>query len=128
MRGFVTALIWFCAAGVASAKDEKAKDDPKAAVVGKWESQGEDRKPLEFFEDGTAKIGFVKKDGKWLIAEGTYTVSDAGRVAFKGGHDGVTLGLYWTLKDGVLVSPGPPMPMLRFVKVKEEKKKGDDKK
>ncbi len=103
-------------------------DDLKATVVGKWESAGDTANfakiPLEFLADGTAKVGVIKENGVWVIAEGKYTVSKEGRVDFEGkfGESG-TLGQHWTLKDNVLVGPRGPNPMVNWVKVKENKEK-----
>jgi uncharacterized protein (TIGR03066 family) len=105
-----------------------AAEDLKTSVVGKWESAGDtanpSKIPLEFCADGTAKVGVVKENGVWVIAEGKYTVSKEGRVDFEGkfGESG-TLGQHWTLKDGVLVGPRGPNPMVNWVKVKEDKEK-----
>lgn len=104
------------------------KDDPKAvekmtaAVVGKWVSDDDHKIPLEFGKNGTAKVGFIVEDGKWLIAEGTFTVSGKGVVKSKTMSGGSMLYSSWTLKDDTLIGSHGPRPMVKWVKVKEEKK------
>jgi hypothetical protein len=102
--------------------DPKAGEAVKAAVVGKWVSDDDQKNPLEFLPDGTAKVGFIVEKGAWLIATGTYTVSDQGTVEAKTTHEGSTLFQSWTLKDGVLLGSRGPNPMVRWVKVGGEKK------
>src|SRR5262249_50259272 len=78
-----------------------AKSDPKAeaairaVVVGKWVSDDDEKIPLEFLKDGTAKVGFFKEKGAWVIATGTYTVSDSGSVRCEVRHEGSTLFQAW---------------------------------
>src|SRR5262249_34826366 len=102
--------------------DDKEKDDLKSAVVGKWVSRDEELPPLEFFKDGTAKVGFIKRDGKWLIADGTWTISEKGRVECDATHGGVRLKEWWNLKDGERVGGRGPRPMVKWGKVKEKGK------
>jgi uncharacterized protein (TIGR03066 family) len=102
--------------------DEKDKEDLKAAVVGKWVSRDDEQLPLEFFKDGTAKVGFIKRDGKWLIGDGTWTISEKGRVECDATHGGVRFGQWWNLKDGELIGPRGPKPIVTWVKVKEKEK------
>jgi uncharacterized protein (TIGR03066 family) len=102
------------------------KDDPKGAeemkklLVGKWISDDDQKVPLEFLKDGSAKVGFIVEEGKWLIAEGTFTVSGKGLVKSKTMHAGSTLFSSWTLKDGVLVGSHGPKPMVKWVKAKPQ--------
>src|SRR6266478_2300237 len=39
----------------------------------KWVSDDDEKIPLEFLKDGTAKVGFFKEKGAWVIATGTYS-------------------------------------------------------
>jgi uncharacterized protein (TIGR03066 family) len=119
-------MVWLALAsgvGLAGLPAARAREGPKSAVVGQWASDDAERIPLEFRKDGTARIGFIKKKGKWLIATGKYTVSDKGRVECEARCEGVTLREFWTLKDGVLVGARGPNPMVKWVKVKQGKKK-----
>jgi uncharacterized protein (TIGR03066 family) len=105
---------------LAPAKPEpKAEAAAKAVVVGKWVSDDDEKNPLEFLKDGTAKVGFIKEKGQWLIATGTYTVSDRGSVKCEVQYEGSTLFEAWQLKDGNLVGSRGPRPVVRWVKVKE---------
>jgi uncharacterized protein (TIGR03066 family) len=101
-------------------EDPKAVEKMTAAVVGKWVSDDERKIPLEFSKDGTAKVGFIKENDKWLIAEGTFTVSGNGIVKSKTTHGGSMLYSSWTLKDGALIGSHGPRPMVKWVKVKEK--------
>ena len=120
MRAMIVICLTLGTFSLRAAAQEKA--DPKTAVIGKWLSDDEDRLPLEFFKDGTAKIGFIREKGKWLIATGKYTVSDKGRVECDGTYKDTTFKSWWNLKDGVLVGPSGPNPMVRWVKVKKDEK------
>jgi uncharacterized protein (TIGR03066 family) len=99
-------------------RDPKAEAAMKAVVVGKWVSDDKERIPLEFRKDGTAKVGFFKEKGKWVIATGTYTVSDQGSVKCEVRYEGSTLFQAWNMKDGTLVGSHGPRPVVRWVKVK----------
>jgi uncharacterized protein (TIGR03066 family) len=101
--------------------DPKAGAAMKAVVVGKWVSDDNERIPLEFLKDGTAKVGFFKEKGEWVIATGTYTVSDQGSVKCEVRYEGSTLFQSWNMKDGVLVGSHGPRPVVRWMKVKEGK-------
>lgn len=114
---------------LSTAAEQEGKTDLKAALVGKWQSDDAQKHPIEFLKDGTAKVGFIKKRGKWLINSGKWTVSEEGYVEVKGKvkgtpDEGVSFKDWWNLKDGVLVGPwGPNKKMLKWVKVKPEEKK-----
>jgi hypothetical protein len=92
----------------------------KGNVVGQWASDDDEKIPLAFLKDGTANAGFIKQDGKWLIASGTYTVSDTGRVQCQAKYEGSTLFKSSTPKDDILVRSHGPRPPVRWVKVKED--------
>jgi hypothetical protein len=104
------------------APDPKAGAAMTAVVAGKWVSDDDEKIPLEFLKDGTAKVGFFKEKGAWVIATGTYTVSDKGSVKCEVRYEGSTLFQAWNLKDGALVGSHGPSPMVRWVKVKEDKR------
>ena len=104
---------------IARAPDPKAGAATTAAVVGKWVSDDDERIPLEFLKDGTAKVGFFKEKGDWVIATGTYTISDKGSVKCQVRYEGSTLFQTWEVKDGALVGSRGPRPVVRWLKVKE---------
>jgi uncharacterized protein (TIGR03066 family) len=106
---------------IARAPDPKAGAATTAAVVGKWVSDDDERIPLEFLKDGTAKVGFFKEKGAWVIATGTYSVSDQGAVKCEVRYEGSTLFQAWQVRDGALVGSHGPRPVVRWVKVKEDK-------
>jgi uncharacterized protein (TIGR03066 family) len=101
--------------------DPKAGAAIKAVVVGKWVSDDNERIPLQFLKDGTAKVGFFKEKGEWVMATGTYTVSDQGSVKCEVRYEGSTLFQAWNMKDGALVGSHGPRPVVRWMKVKEGK-------
>ena len=94
---------------------EPAKDKD---IVGTWHSQDDDKEPLVFEKDGTFKCGFVKEKGEWVMAVGTYTISDDGKIDAKAKQGGTTLGLHYTLKDGVIFGPRGPNPKVEWKKDK----------
>ncbi len=93
-----------------------------AAVVGKWTSDSDQKQPLEFLKDGTAKIGFIKDNGNWLLATGTFSVTGNGTVRCKVTYQGSTLTQSWMLKDGALVGSQGPRPVVKWVKADDRKK------
>lgn len=105
---------------IAALPDAQAEAAKKAAVVGKWVSDDDQKIPLEFLKDGTARVGFIKEDGKWVLAVGPYTVSDKGAVKCKATYEGSTLFQTWHMKEAALVGSHGPRPMVRWVKVKED--------
>jgi uncharacterized protein (TIGR03066 family) len=98
--------------------DAKAAAAHKAALIGKWVSDDDEKIPLEFLDDGTAKVGFYKEDGAWVIAKGIYTVSGDGSIRAEVKHEGSMLSQAWTLKDKALLGPHGPRAEVRWVKVK----------
>jgi len=109
--------------GVGAGADEPKKgEDVKAAVVGKWETDDKDKVPLEILADGTIKVPFVQKGGKWVMAEGTYTVSDAGEIRYRATSGEATLGGWYQYKDGGLVSAMGPKLRVNWKKVPGAKK------
>jgi uncharacterized protein (TIGR03066 family) len=103
--------------------DLKAEAAMKAVVVGKWVSDDDDKSPLEFLKDGTAKVPFFKEKGQWVMGTGTYTVSAKGAVKCVVKHEGSTLFQAWEIKDGRIVGSRGPKPVVRWIKVKESKTK-----
>ena len=99
--------------------DPTAEGAMRAVVVGKWLSDDDEKNPLEFLKDGTAKVGFFKEKGDWVIATGTYTISDKGSVKCQVRYEGSTLFATWEVKDGALVGSRGPRPVVRWLKVKE---------
>ncbi len=86
-----------------------AADTPEA-LIGRWVSQDAERKPVVFNKDGTCRYGWEKKDGDWVMVSGTYAMEAADRARARFEHGGITLSLWWRLKDGRLETPkkGPP--------------------
>jgi uncharacterized protein (TIGR03066 family) len=111
------------ALGAWAAADEPKKADAlKKQLAGKWETGDKDKIPLEIGADGTIKVPFVPKDGKWVMAEGTYTVSDDGEFRYTATSGGVKLGGWYKYKDGVLTSAMGPKLVVTWKKVADEKK------
>ena len=91
---------------------------PAEAVLGTWESQDKDREPLVFEKDGAFKCGFIKEKGVWVMAAGTYTISDEGKIKATAKARGATLGLHYTLTKDTIVGPRGPSPRVEWKKVK----------
>ncbi|MDB5353183.1 MAG: hypothetical protein JWN86_4430 [Planctomycetota bacterium] len=87
---------------------------PAKRIVGRWLSQDADRQPLVFENDGRFEYGFAKKDGEWIMAKGTYTISMEGKIVASARSGGVTLGLRYTLKDDVVHGPRGPDPKMQW--------------
>ena len=101
--------------------DPKALEAMKSAVVGTWLTDDDEKIPLDFAADGTAKVGFIKENEKWIIAVGKYALTSDGKVKAEVKHEGSILFQTWTLKDGVLVGSHGPRPMVRWVKINDAK-------
>jgi hypothetical protein len=96
-------------------------EDPRALIVARWLSDDAEKRPAEFLKDGTVKIGYGKRDGKWLVAAGRYAVSPRGLVEGKVKWEGGSLRLSWVLtEDGCLVSPRGGDLAVRWVRAKED--------
>lgn len=97
----------FIFASVAAAP---AADIPDS-LIGRWVSQDTDKRPIEFARDGTCRYGWEKKDGEWVLVAGTFEMEAADRARARFRHGGITLSLWWRIKDGQLESPknGPPL-------------------
>jgi uncharacterized protein (TIGR03066 family) len=91
---------------------------PADEVIGRWVSQDAAKEPLVFGKDGKFECGFVKKEGKWLMAVGKYTIAADGKIKAEAEHGGVKLGLHMTLKDGVIYMPRGPNPRVAYKKEK----------
>jgi uncharacterized protein (TIGR03066 family) len=107
--------------GAATADEPKKPDDLKKALAGKWESDDADKIPLEFGADGSIKVGFFKEDGKWVLAEGTYTVTADGKIKFTAKHGGSTLYGGYTFKDDTVTGSHGPRSMVKWKKLPEKK-------
>ena len=120
----VVAVAVLALGGWAAADEPKKADALKKELVGKWETANKDKIPVEFGADGSIKVGFVPKDGTWVMAEGTYTVNDAGEVKYRAVSGGATLGGWYRYKDGVLTNArgSGPNPIVEWKKLPEEKK------
>jgi hypothetical protein len=103
--------------------DPQAEATLRAVVVSKWVSDDNEKIPLEFLKDGTAKVGFFKENGAWVIATGRYTFSARGSVKCEAKYEGSTLFQEWQVKDGTLLGSHGPRPVVRWVKVEENKGK-----
>lgn len=121
----VVAVLMFGAWAVADepkkAEDPKKVEEIKKALVGKWQSDDTDKSPLEIKADGTLKYAWFKRDGKWVITDGTYTVSAEGELKYTTTLEGATLRGWFRYKDGVLTSPRGPAPLVTWSKVEEKK-------
>jgi hypothetical protein len=95
-------------------------EDPRALILARWRSDDGEGRPIEFLKDGTVKVGYSKRDGKWLVAAGRYAVSPRGLVECKVKCQGGSLRLSWVLtEDGCLVSPRGGDLTVRWVRAKE---------
>ena len=109
--------------GVAAGADEPKKgEDVKAAVVGKWETDDKDKVPLEIYADGTIKVPRYTQGGKWVLVDGTYTVSDKGEIRYRAQTGEITLGGWYQYQDGGLVSAMGPKLRVNWKKVPGAKK------
>ena len=84
----------------------------KEALVGKWVSDDADKIPVEFGADGSFRLAVSKSIGssypggwKWETAEGTYAVSDEGKVRYQAKLGRLAVKGHFTMKDGVLIGP-----------------------
>jgi uncharacterized protein (TIGR03066 family) len=120
-RGLIAAAVLF-ACGLWAGADEPKAEDVKKAVVGKWETADKDKVPLEINADGTIKVPFFMKDGKWVMAEGTYMVdATKSELRYKAAHGGATLGGWYQYKDGNLVTAMGPKNRVTLRRVEEKK-------
>jgi hypothetical protein len=83
-------------------------------VVGRWTSTDVTKHPVEFKADGTCLCGFVVKDGRWRVGEGTYRVEADGRIVAKLRIDSIAFSRWWRLEDGALYGPHGPAPRVRW--------------
>jgi hypothetical protein len=74
-------------------------------LLGTWISQDPAFGPLVFEKDGRFQYGWEKKDGDWKLVAGTYTIEADGRIVTRVEHNGVVLGSWYRLKDGMLQRP-----------------------
>lgn len=120
MRGLIAIAV--LALGAWALADEPKKAEAlKKGLVGKWETDDKDKAPTEFRADGTITVPFYVKDGKWVTAEGTWVINDAGKVTYKAASGGATLGGWYEYKDGTLVSAMGPKNRVTWKKVEEKK-------
>lgn len=80
----------------------------KEALVGKWVSDDADNIPVEFGANGSFKLALYKcgsADWKWQMAQGTYVVSEDGRVKYQAQLGGLAVKGQFTMKDGALTHP-----------------------
>lgn len=119
-RGVVAAAALVFGAWAVADEPKKA-DALKKEVVGKWESADKDRAPVEFRADGTITVHFYPKDGKWMTAEGTWTINDAGKITYKAASGGASLGGWYEYKDGELVTAMGPKNRVSFKRVEQKK-------
>ena len=66
-------------------------EELKAALVGRRVSDDADKIPVEFGADGSIKLALYKLDWKWQTAEGTYAVSEGGKVEYTAKLSGLTI-------------------------------------
>lgn len=98
----------------------------KDAVVGRWVSDDADRIPVEFGADGSIRLALCQLDCKWQMAEGTYVVSDDGRVKYTAKLGGLVVRGQFTMKNGVLIGPSGSSPAARWKKVPKGPMSGTD--
>jgi hypothetical protein len=84
-------------------------------LVGRWESQDGAHMPILFAADGTVELGFLRKDGQWLMSKGTYQIQDDQVVTTQ--HDGETFGRSFNFARGVLYAPRGPSPQVVWRRV-----------
>jgi uncharacterized protein (TIGR03066 family) len=108
LAGFVAVILAPAQVGAAPADE----------VVGRWVSQDADKEPLVFGKDGKFECGFGKKDGKWVMAVGTYTIAADGTIKATATHGGAKLGMQMKLKDGVITMPRGPKLRVAYKKEK----------
>jgi uncharacterized protein (TIGR03066 family) len=115
-------------AGASATAEEPGKDDAKKidaikkALVGTWQSNDSAKEPVEFLADGTMRCAWSKRDGKWVIEDGTYTVTAEGLVKYTTTHGEAKLSGWYRYRDGVLTSPRGPAPLVTWGKVDEKKR------
>ena len=88
----------------------------REALVGTWESQDGTRNPLHFHADGSVQVGFIKKDGKWVMSAGQFAI-ESGRVVTRTSQKGARLALSFQFSRGVLYAPHGPSPRVVWHKV-----------
>jgi hypothetical protein len=91
---------------------------PADEVIGRWVSQDADKEPLVFGKGGQFECGLIKKDGKWVMAVGTYTVAGDGTIKATATHGGMKLGMQMKYKDGVITMPRGPKLRVEYRKEK----------
>jgi uncharacterized protein (TIGR03066 family) len=91
---------------------------PAEEVVGRWVSQDADKEPMVFAKDGKFECGFIRKEGKWVMAVGTYSVAADGTIQATATHGGAKLGMRMKLKDGVITRPRGPKLRVEYKKEK----------
>lgn len=120
MRGVVAGVALLAIAGSATADEPKKLEGVKKAIIGKWESTGKEKIPLELYSDGTIKVPSYG-NGKWSLVDGTYTVDESGEIRYRAAIGKITLGGWFKLKDGMLTSAKGPLLIVTWKKVAEEK-------
>lgn len=74
-------------------------------LLGKWISRHPAFGPLIFEKEGRLQYGWEKTGGHWKLVPGTYTIQKDGRIVTRVEHNGVVLGSWYRLKDGMLQRP-----------------------
>jgi uncharacterized protein (TIGR03066 family) len=119
VRGWV-ALVALVFGSLAAAGEPKTVEELKKELAGRWESADRDKVPVEFATDGTMKVPMYR-DGKWTLINGTYSIDAKGEVRYMAASGGITLGGWYTFKDGVLATAMGPKNRVRFNKVEPKK-------
>lgn len=89
---------------------------PDGLPVGTWYSQDKDRSPLIFEKDGTAKVGFLWRDGKGEWMTGRYAVSDQGLIVVAAKKEGVRSMEFFRVENDKLVGARGPAPRVLWEK------------
>jgi uncharacterized protein (TIGR03066 family) len=122
MRNGLAVVVLLLCVVAAGAEDKKA-DGQKKSLVGKWVSDDDSKIPLEFGADETVKVGFYQEGGKWVLAEGKFTLDEKGKIKITAMKGGSTLYLTYTLDGDKITGSHGPRPKVEWKKVPEEKKK-----
>jgi uncharacterized protein (TIGR03066 family) len=80
--------------------------EPQAKkLLGKWVPQDPNFGPLIFEKDGRLQYSWEKKNGEWKLVPGTYKIEADGKIVTRVEHQGVAVGSWYRLKDGMLQRP-----------------------
>lgn len=87
-------------------------------LVGRWESQDGDRLPLVFHADGSVEVGTIRRNGKWIIAKGTWRIQ-GDQIRTRTRTDQVSLEQSFRFARGVLYAPKGPSPQVLWKRISD---------